>query len=68
MVIKMQTEIVQRQYDKKWVVFGWMLDPNENPEDWQDREMLMPYRWVALKVFETQKEASDESEIWKDKK
>lgn len=49
-----QTELVQRQYDGKWILWGLIPDPNENITDeiWHNREMLFPYRWVPLKVYD----------------
>lgn len=50
-----QTELVQRKYDGKWVLWGLVPDPNEDIEDheaWYGREMLFPYRWVPLRVYD----------------
>lgn len=47
----MQIELVQRS-DKKWVVYGYMPDPQENPNDWRGRELLLPMRWVPVSVVD----------------
>jgi hypothetical protein len=49
-----KTELVQREYDGKWVLWGFIPDPNEDITDeyWHDKEMLFPYRWVTLGVYD----------------
>lgn len=49
-----QTELKQRELDGKWVLWGYVPDPNENISDeiWLGREMLFPYRWVPLQVYD----------------
>lgn len=45
-------EFTQRAFDGKWVCWRYMLDPTEDPSDWQDREMLFPKRWVQVGVYD----------------
>jgi len=40
-----RTEWVQRQYDGKWVMYGYVPDPNENIEDAYHYGI---FRWVQL--------------------
>lgn len=48
------TELKQRKYDGKWVLWEYRPDPTQNitDEDWKGREMFYPWRWIASKVFD----------------
>lgn len=51
----MQTfEWSQRKYDGKWVLWKYMVDPNENLEDWYEMgmEMHIPKVWIPIKVVD----------------
>lgn len=50
---KYETELKQRQYDGKWVMWKKVPDPNETMSaDWKGREMFFPYRWVPTAVYD----------------
>jgi len=49
----MQHDLVFRQYDKKYVLWGLLDDPlTPNPEDWKDKSSYYPQRWVPLGVYD----------------
>lgn len=47
-----QTELVQRKYDGKWVLWAYEPDPTIDYEEFRGREMLIPYRWVPRAVYD----------------
>jgi hypothetical protein len=47
-----QVEFSQRKYDGKWVLWSYEPDPTIDMEDFHNREMLIPYRWVPRKVYD----------------
>lgn len=52
----MNVEYKQRSYDNKWVEWTYMVDPEIDQEEidelYQGKEMLIPKRWVATRVFD----------------
>lgn len=51
-IIVQKNEVTQREYDKKWVLWSYEIDPTIDMEDFRGREMLIPYRWVPRKVYD----------------
>ena len=45
-------EFKQRQYDGRWMMVGYVPDPNYNMADFEGREILFPMRQVVLKVYD----------------
>jgi hypothetical protein len=52
MTERVRTEIRRRAHDNRLALYSYLPDPNENIEDWKDREMLFPMRWVLTKVYD----------------
>jgi hypothetical protein len=49
-------DFYRRDYDNKIELIGLVNDPNFDPRDFENRELLFPKRWLTLGVF-------DESEV-----
>ena len=48
----MQTELRQREYDGKWVLWGTTFRPKADLADWTDTNTPLPPQWVPLKVYD----------------
>ena len=54
----MKTEIKKRKYDNKFMVRGFMVDPNYNPKEFDEANIpYIPQRWVIVGVYDDKKEA-----------
>ena len=42
---------MNRDFDNKVEVIGYVQDPTKDMNDFRGREMLFPKRWVTLGVF-----------------
>ena len=51
-------DLVMREFDNKIELIGLVDDPTYNIEDFRDREMLFPKKWVTLDVYEPTKEVT----------
>ena len=47
-----KVEFTQREYDKKWIMWSYEVDPTVDLEEFHGREMLIPYRWVPRGVYD----------------
>ncbi len=45
-------DLYLRDFDNKVEVLGWVQDPLIDVNDFQNREMLIPNRWVTLGVLD----------------
>ncbi len=45
-------ELFLRDFDNMVEVVGWMQDPTINVREFQNREMLIPKRWVTIGVLD----------------
>jgi hypothetical protein len=45
-------ELFLREFDNMVEVVGWMQDPTINPREFENREMLIPKRWVTIGVLD----------------
>ena len=50
-------DIVQRAYDKKWVVWTQVDDPYTDLDYWRRNGLPVPQLWVPIAVAHTQDEA-----------
>ena len=45
-------DLFLREFDNMVEVIGWMQDPTINPREFENREMLIPKRWVTIGVLD----------------
>jgi len=45
-------DLFLREFDNSVEVLGWMQDPTINANSFQNREMLIPKRWVTIGVLD----------------
>ena len=50
--VQIQTELVQRPGDNRWVLWGLIPDPTQDINEWRNRELVFPMKWVQLKVYD----------------
>jgi hypothetical protein len=51
-------DLYLRDFDNKVEVLGWVQDPLIDVNDFQNREMLIPNRWVTLGVLDADMKVS----------
>ena len=47
-------ELFLREFDNKVEVVGWMQDPTIDDRVFENREMLIPKRWVTIGVIDAE--------------
>ena len=47
-------ELFLREFDNKVEVVGWMKDPTIDDRVFENREMLIPKRWVTIGVIDAE--------------
>lgn len=63
--MSIQTEVVQRDYDKKFVLWGYTVDPTYDTQIVDEHTIpFIPQRWIMLGVFEYAKEAYSARKNW----
>ena len=50
--MQIETELTQRPGDNRWVLWGKIPDPTLNINEWQNRELAFPMKWVMLEVYD----------------